>query len=424
MTQVSLPANVSNPPANLWRIEHAGAVTAVGSSAWQSAASWVGLQKRFRKAAVPGLGDVPITSSACPEVAGRWPEESALSVSNATGDAMLASRRITRLLGAALIDMLTGAQSLSNAAPAPLTTVLREPWPKMIVLALPVWLSADQGQTLWKQSLELVRQQGGAQQATALSELPLSVCHSSHTAAFEGLELLNRADPHVTAALLLAADSWMDLSLLQPEAIAARLITDQNQEGFVPGEAAAALWLRRVPNTAASDGPHLVLHPPAVARSSFAHRDITREPDPDGLTQVFQDALSQAGWKPEHVGNTLSDSDGSAWRASAEIAATARVLKGQNPGEWQPATVLGQIGAATGAVHWALAAQRLRHDKTAPNSFLSWALDAGELAAAVAIEKTIHDETLAAIEQQNRLQRRSHVETARTFSARFLNKKP
>ena len=424
MTQVSTTADVSSPPANLWRIEHAGAVTAVGSSAWQSAASWVGLQKRFRKTAVIGLGDVPITSSACPEVAGLWPEESALSVSNATGDAMLASRRITRLLGAALIDMLTGAQSLSNAAPAPLTTVLREPWPQMIVLALPVWLSAEQGQTLWQQSLELVRQQGGAQQAKALSELPVSVVYSSHTEAFEGLELLNRSGPHVTVALLLAADSWMDVVLLQPEAAAARLITDTNQEGFVPGEAAAALWLRRVPNTRASDGQHLVLHPPALAQSAFAHRDITREPNPDALTQVFQDALSQAGWKPEHVGNKLSDCDGSAWRASAEIAATARVLKGQNPDEWQPATVLGQVGAATGAVHWALAAQRLRHDKTGPNSLLSWALDAGEPAAAVAIERTIYDETLADIDQQSVLRRSSDAETAKTFSARFLNKKP
>ncbi|MBU1350519.1 MAG: hypothetical protein KKB95_01350 [Gammaproteobacteria bacterium] len=424
MTQVSIFADVSSLPANLWRIEHAGAVTAVGSSAWQSAASWVGLQKRFRKAAVPGLGDVPITFSACPEVASSWPEESASSVSNAPGDAMLASLRIARLVGAALIDMLTGAQSSSNASRASPPICEGKPWPQIIVLALPAWLSAEQGRTLWQQSLEVVRQQGGAHQAKALSELPLSVLHSSHTAAFEGLELLNRSGPLVTAALLLAADSWMDLVLLQPEAAAARLITDKNQEGFVPGEAAAALWLLRVPNTKASDGQHLVLHPPALARSAFAHRDITREPNPDALTQVFREALSQAGWKPEHVGNKLSDSDGSVWRASAEMAATARVMKGQNPDEWQPATVLGQVGAATGAVHWALAAQRLRHDKNAPNSLLSWALDAGELAAAVAIERTIHDETLTATEQQSRLQGRSHTETAKTFSARFLNKKP
>lgn len=424
MTVVSNTADASIPSANLWRIEHAGAVTAVGSSAWQSAASWVGLQKRFRKTAVPGLGDVPITYSPCPEVASRWPGEQASSVSNTSGVARQASQRIARLLSAALIDMLTGAHSQSNAAPATPTTDVRESWPQMIVLALPTWLSAEQGQTLWQQSLEVIAQQGGAAQAKALSQLPLRVLCSSHTAAYEGLELLNRSGPHVTVALLLAADSWMDLVLLQPEAAAARLLTDKNQEGFVPGEAAAALWLHRVLNTKASDGQHLVLHSPALARSAFAHRDVTREPNPEALTQVFQGALSKARWKPEHVGNKLSDSDGSAWRASAEMAATARVLKGQNPDEWQPATVLGQIGAATGAVHWALAAQRLRYDKTAPNSVLSWALDAGELAAAVAMERTIYDEDLAGVDQQSRLQRGSQSENTKTFSARFLNKKP
>jgi hypothetical protein len=433
MTQASNSSGSSSPARTLWRIEYAGAATAVGSSAWQSAASWVGLQKRFRKNTVPGLGDVPVTLAPCPEVAGRWPEETtqnrAVNPLSPPRAAQLAPQRIARLLGSALVDLFAGVNnprsqsSTASAAPATAPATTSAPWPQMVLLAVPAWLSAEQAQTVWQQSLGLLQQQGGAAQARALSQLSWQVVRSGQTASFEALEQMSRSGHGLTDVLLLAADSWMDLALLQPELAANRLLTDKNQDGFIAGEAAAALWLHRVPDTTAFDEQHLVLHSPALARSAHAHRDPLREPNPEALAQVFRSALSHAGWKPEHVGNKLSDSDGSAWRATAEMGATARALKGQDPDEWQPATVLGQVGAATGAVHWALAAQRLRHDKTAPNSLLSWALDAGELTAAVAMERTIYnDETLAAIEQENRLRRRSHSDTVKTFSARFLNK--
>lgn len=400
----------------LWRIEHAGATTAVGSSAWQSAASWVGQQKRFQKSAVAGLGDLPVTLSPCPEVAGSWPATTSAQAPNTPTTPLLAPQRIARLLAAALVDLLTGAQSASSSTAH---------GPQTVVLALPAWLSAEQGAAIWQQSLGVLQQQGGDQQARALVKLPMHVLRSGHTACFEALEQLNAEEPTWSDVLLLAADSWMDVNLLQPEFNANQLLTDNNQDGLIGSEAAAALWLHAVTDTTAPDEHHLVLHSPALARSTQAHRHAAQEPNPEALTHVIRRALNHAGWKPEHVGTTLSDSDGSAWRASAEVAAMARALKGQDPQEWQPATVLGQVGAATGAVHWALAAQRLRHDKTAPNSLLSWALDAGDLAAAVALERTIYDEeALATIEQNNQARRRSLTETVKTFSARFLNKTP
>ena len=414
MTPATNSTGSSSPRRPLWRIEHAGAATAVGSSAWQSAASWVGLQKCFRKNTVPGLGDVPVTLAPCPEVAGSWPVTMPSNASATPNIPLLAPQRMTRLLTAALVDLLTGVQSASSST---------APWPQTVVLALPAWLSAEQGRAIWQQSLGLLQQQGGDQQARALVQLPLHILRSGHTACFEALEQLNGMVGNLNDVLLLAADSWMDLALLEPELRAGHLLTDKNQDGFVTSEAAAALWLRAVADTTSSDERHLVLHPPAVARSTQAHRDTVREANPDALAQVFRSALNRAGWKPEHVGTTLSDGDGSAWRASAEMAALARAMKGQDPDEWQPATVLGQVGAATGAVHWALAAQRLQHDKTAPNSLLSWALDAGDLAAAVALERTIYNEqALVAIEQTNKAKRHILTETVKTYSARFLNR--
>jgi len=427
MTQTSKSPDVDSSSSSLWRIEHAGAATAVGSTAWQSAAAWVGLQKRFRKITLPSLGDVPLTLAPSPEIAGRWPDEAVNSSGGTAGVAQIALQRIARLLAAALLDMLVDVQRPKSSSMTELPiTQARGPnqAPQMVVLALPAWLGEERALTVWQKCLELLCQHGGTPHARALAQLPLRVVLSGQTAAFEGLELLNQSGTRPSAALLLAADSWMDIALLETQLMANRLIADKNQDGFVAGEAAAALWLHRVPDTSAANVRQLVLHPPALARSAYAHHDNAREPNPDALTQAFRDALKHAQWKPEHVGNKLSDSDGSAWRALAEIAATARALPGQDPAEWQPATVLGQIGAATGAVHWALAAQRLRHDKTSPNSLLSWALDAGELAAAVAMEKTNYsDEALAAMAYQHCQAHVGDTETQRTFSARFLNNK-
>lgn len=407
----------------LWRIEHAGAATAVGSSAWQSAASWVGLQKRFRKNTVPGLGTLPLTLAPCPEVAGAWPVDAATPMFTPSGEHLderqgptappaCAPHRIARLLAAALVDLLTQTQPATPAT-----------WPQCAVLALPAWLSAPQAQDLWRQSLALLQEQGGRQEAQALARLPLHVVRSGQTASFEALDQLNRCGSDVRNALLLAADSWMDPVLLQRELAANALLSDSQPDGFVAGEAAAALWLRSVPDTTADSEHQWVLHSPAHARSAHAHRDTAKAPDPEALTQAFRSALHHAHWKPEHVGCSLSDSDGSSWRASAEVGAAARAMDGQGPDEWQPASFVGQIGAATGAVHWALAVQRLRHDEKAPNSILSWALDAGDLTAAVALERSIYNEQALAAKAHTRPHRGGPDTAGKTFSARFLSKK-
>lgn len=85
----------------------------------------------------------------------------------------------------------------------------------------------------------------------------------------------------------------------------------------------------------------------------------------------------------------VTDSDGSAWRASVNAQARLRAGEALTASQWEPATVTGYIGAATAPVHWALAAQRLRHDRQPPNSILSSVLDPGHMAAAVALERTL-----------------------------------
>ncbi|AVS75404.1 hypothetical protein [Paracidovorax cattleyae] len=382
-------------PTRLWRIEHCGAVTSAGTRAWQSAASWVGLQKRFRKSAWPAVGPHPITTAPCPEITG-----------DATG-----IPRLARLLGAALADL--GASLLAAGSS------VRLPAPDQMVLALPAWMSDADCAEVWRLSLaELARWAGPGAEAP-WTTLPCRFVRGGHTAGFAGLyELQGNTAPGGTA-LLMAVDSLLDPPRLARAYAEGALLTDRTPEGCVASEAAACLWLASVPDTHASSERHLVLHAPALAESSSPHRRPPQPPDTGALEQVLRNALAQAGWQGEHVGHGISDFDGSAWRALAQVTARVRAAPDLEPTDWEPAAVIGQVGAATGPVHWALAAERAWHDERPPNSVLSWALDEGSGAAAVALERTVtlpgrrdvHPATASG---------GAAVDAVRTYSSRFL----
>lgn len=383
-------------PHRLWRIEHCGAVTSAGTRAWQSAASWVGLQKRFRKSAWPAVGPHPITTAPCPEIAG-----------DATG-----IPRLARLLGAALADL--GASLLAAGSSVRLSV------PDQMVLALPAWMADADCAEVWRLSLaELARWAGPGAEAPWTTR-PCRFVRGGHTAGFAALSALQGTTaPGGGTALLMAVDSLLDAPRLARAYANGALLTDRTPEGCVASEAAACLWLASVPDTHASSERHLVLHAPALAGSGSPHRRPPQPPDTGALEQVLRNALAQAGWQGEDVGYGISDFDGSAWRALAQVTARVRATPDVEPTDWEPAAVIGQVGAATGPVHWALAAERAWHDERPPNSVLSWALDEGTGAAAVGLERTVtlpgrrdvHPATASG---------GAAMDTVRTYSSRFL----
>lgn len=393
------PSSTAPLVPGLWHIAHAGAITSAGTSAWQSAASWVGLQKRFQKKVHPGIGPHAITTAPCPEI-----------TSDQVGVA-----RLARLLGAALADLASSVPQAANdtgrAAPA------------RMALALPDRLSEADSADLWQQALAEFGRWAGPAASAMLGGVPCRFVRGGHTAGFAALQALGPCDAAAGPALLMAVDSLLDTATLQAAYACGALLTERNAEGCIPSEAAAALWLQPAPDTRDTTGRGLVLHPPALAANTTAHRRPPQEPEPDALQHALRSALEHARWQGDNVGCTLSDFDGSTWRAMAQIPARARAraAQGGDPTDWEPAAVIGQIGAATGPVHWALAAQRLRHDARPPNSILSWALDEGTPAAAVALERTIG--TAAAAQAQPGAQGRGTGATAPTYSARFLQNK-
>lgn len=381
-------------PAPLWRIEQVGAVTAVGTSAWQSAASWVGLQKRFRRQLHSHAGSQPLTLAACPEIG-----------QNHSGAARLAC-----LLGAALADLLASA----DTAAAALASVPR------VALVLPDRIGRAECGALWSAALaELARWRGSAP-ARQLASAQVLLVQGCSTAGFDALRALSEANTPSRPVLLVAVDSLLDADLLRQACTEQTLLTDSNRDGFIPGEAAACLWLQPVPHTAGHDNRHLVLHAPAVATNPSAHRQTEQEPQAQALTEALRTAMAHAQWQDEHVGYCISDLDGSRWRAQVHATARARVAPALDPIAWEPCSVTGQVGAATGPLHWALAAQRLWHDPQGPNSILSWALSPATQAAAVALERTIRAERLRGGAGPNTGD--SDPPAVRTFSVRFLNK--
>lgn len=393
-------ASSNTPPSSpcLWRIQHAGAVTCIGTSAWQSAASWVGMQKRMRKLVVAAVSPHPVTIAPCPEIT--------------EGEQQTA--RLAKLLGAALADLIADVQSRPADAPVAL--------PRRIVLALPMRVSGDEAAALWRQTLAALERWAGPKASAPLISIPLTPVFGGHGAGYDALQTLGRptaADDH---ALLLAVDSLLDEATLVQAHAQAGLLTDSRPQGCIAGEAAAALLLQAAPDTTYRDDRHLVLHVPSLARGAGPHRLPHQRADAAPLAEVLRGALDGAGWKEEHVGCAVSDFDGSDWRAAIQVMARARLDGSFQPDTWEPAAMTGQVGAATGPLHWALAAQRLRHDARPPNSILSWALDEGEEVAAVALERTIRPLRTGPTGKAHTLNSGNGAATL-TYSARFLQSK-
>lgn len=139
MTSRMSASNTTPHSHGLWRIQHAGAVTCIGTSAWQSAASWAGMQKRMRKLVLAAVSPHPVTIAPCPEIT----------------EGAQDTPRLAKLLGAALADLVADLQ----ARPANDTVAL----PRRILLAVPQRLSADDATALWRQTLAALERWAGPQ---------------------------------------------------------------------------------------------------------------------------------------------------------------------------------------------------------------------------------------------------------------------
>ncbi|MBV9342189.1 MAG: hypothetical protein JO159_15055 [Acidobacteria bacterium] len=141
-----------------------------------------------------------------------------------------------------------------------------------------------------------------------------------------------------------------------------RLLTSQNSNGFIPGEAAAAILV------GAAETPHVPAALICAGIGTGQEKATVDSEEPlraDGLVEAFTNAFRDAGQTMADVDYRITDSNGEQYwfkEAALAVTRTLRVRKEQLE-IWHAADCVGEVGAAAGpcALAVALAASRKRY---------------------------------------------------------------
>jgi len=235
---------------------------------------------------------------------------------------------------------------------------------------------------------ELVRREG-----LAISPDHQRLVPQGHTSVLSAVAKAAEALAHgrVRRALVLGVDSLVGEDELQWLAFHRRLKTPERPVGLMPGEAAAALLLeseaearRRQAVPAGFVTAVEVLEPP---------REIRDEPPGLLLAHAIEATAAQA----PRIHTIYGDLNGEEWRARQW--GTALVRFSQHPPfqgvrqSW-PATSLGDTGAASGAIHLALACRTFLRNPASGDTALVWSqADSGAVASALVRRANVNTNT-------------------------------
>jgi 3-oxoacyl-[acyl-carrier-protein] synthase I len=176
---------------------------------------------------------------------------------------------------------------------------------------------------------------------------------SGHTGALEGFCHAQRMleSTGIERVIVLAADSYLDESLLEELLSQRRLKTPAVPCGLMPGEAAACFLVEPQWGTRARRA-----RPEAMVRAVTTARDerFSMAGPHTGtlLAQVIERALDMAGLTSPFLGDVHTDLNGENWRASHVAHAQLRLSQRLSPDIRIRASAhsLGEVGAASGAV--------------------------------------------------------------------------
>jgi 3-oxoacyl-[acyl-carrier-protein] synthase-1 len=182
-------------------------------------------------------------------------------------------------------------------------------------------------------------------------------------------------------AIVAGADSlicWPTLAALERES---RLLTSDNSNGFIPGEAGCAVFLGPPPK-----GPRLLLDGIGLANEA-AHIQSGLPLRADGLCQAIRAALADAGCELHELDFRITDLAGEQYYFKEAALALARALRQRKEqfDLWHPAQFMGETGSAIGPALLAVADMACRKGYAAgPNILCHLSNDSGERAAIVA----------------------------------------
>jgi 3-oxoacyl-[acyl-carrier-protein] synthase I len=249
--------------------------------------------------------------------------------------------RLVDLLAMAVVDALRGVQG-SRLEEVPLLVAVAEP---------------ERPASGADMAGELVSRVEQRLEQRFLSRLS-RVVEGGNAAGFKALGLARAllAERRVRSCLVCGVDSFIHARALLWLEQTGRLKAETNQDGVLPGEAAACVW---VEERSGAERPTLA----TVTGLGFAQEPAPLLSDKplraEGLVKATRQALKEAGAGMEQVDWRLSDVAGESYAFKEQSLAVSRLLrvKKEELPLWLPAESLGEVGAASGLCQLVWAAQ-------------------------------------------------------------------
>ncbi len=147
--------------------------------------------------------------------------------------------------------------------------------------------------------------------------------------------------------VIAGVDSYLVASTLAAYEAKNRLLTSQNSNGFIPGEAGAAVLVG--PQASRCPSPSLT----CVGIGAGQEKATIDSEEPlraDGMVQAFKAALADAGQTIADVDYRITDSNGEQYLFKEAALAVTRILRVRKEQFeiWHPADCIGEVGAAVG----------------------------------------------------------------------------
>lgn len=181
--------------------------------------------------------------------------------------------------------------------------------------------------------------------------------------------------------MIAGVDSLLVATTLRTYEEQERLLTENNHDGFLPGEAAAAILVSK---------PHLSVDPQLLCLGigdGIEKASVTAEEIPlraDGLVQAIKAALTEAKLDLGDIDFRITDLSGEQYSFKEAALALTRILRVRKEtfDIWHPADCIGEVGAAIGPILLIVALTAARKGYSLGNRILCHlGNDAGKRAA-------------------------------------------
>jgi 3-oxoacyl-[acyl-carrier-protein] synthase-1 len=153
--------------------------------------------------------------------------------------------------------------------------------------------------------------------------------------------------------MIVGVDSLISTPVLSVFEEKGRLLTSRNSNGFIPGEAAAAVLIST---------PKTKSEPELICRGlGFGMESATIDSDlplrADGLVQALRESMAEAACTMGDLDFCITDASGEQYYFKEASLALLRTLRDRKDefDMWHPADCIGEVGAAIGPVIFAVA---------------------------------------------------------------------